>query len=125
MYDRKEYGEMVLKERTSLRDLIEKGEKHYRDRIKFCIDRARRVVAADSSFHIEMEYELYDDGSNPTDIFGGDIVIDDLDTLKNHIVWEAHPNIEQNRLLGIGYGRPLTNEIIIEELKDILTEWIY
>ncbi len=116
---------MVLKERTSLRNIVDNGEKHYQNRIKFCVDRARRVVAIDSSFHIEMEYELYDDGSNPADIFGGDIIVDDKDTLKNHLVWEAHPNIEQNRLLGIGYGRPLTDESIIEELKGILTEWIY
>ena len=116
---------MVLKEKASLKDLIENGNKNYSDRIKFCIDRKRRVVAIDSSFHIEMEYELYDDGSNPSDIFGGDIVIDNCETMKNHIVWEAHPNIEQNRLLGIGHGRPLTDEGIIDELKCILIEWIY
>ena len=78
---------MVLKEKTALKELIENGNKFYNDRIKFCIDKERRIVAADSSFHIEMEYELYDDGSNPQDIFGGDIVIDDLSSLKNHIVW--------------------------------------
>jgi hypothetical protein len=116
---------MVLKEKVSLKSIIENGNKHYQDRVKFCVDRERRVVAIDSSFHIEMEYELYDDGSNPKDIFGGDIIIDDLSTMKNHIIWEAHPNIEQNRLLGIGYGRPLTDEGIIGELKDILIEWIY
>ncbi len=75
--------------------------------------------------HIEMEYELYDDGSNPRDVFGGDIIIDDRDNLKTHIVWEAHPNIEQNRLLGIGRGRLLSDEKITDELKDILVEWIY
>ncbi|MCR5651961.1 MAG: DUF5674 family protein [Lachnospiraceae bacterium] len=116
---------MIIKECTSLKDIIEKGNKYYNDRIKFCIDRKRRVVAIDSSFHIEMEYELYDDGSEPTDIFGGDIVIDDPESLKNHLVWEAHPNIEQNRLLGIGRGRPITDNALIGELTDILTEWIY
>ncbi len=116
---------MVLKERTSLKSIIEKGNKYYQDRVKFCVDRRRRTVAIDSSLHIEMEYELYDDGSNPEDIFGGDIIIDEPSTMKNHILWEAHPNIEQNRLLGIGYGRPLTDERVIDELKDILIEWIY
>ena len=116
---------MVLKERISLKELLDQGNHFYHDRIKFCVDRNRRVVAADSSFHIEMEYELFDDGSNPKDIFGGDIVIDDYDTLKNHIVWEAHPNIEQNRNLGIGSGRELTNAEIIDELTGILVEWIF
>ena len=115
---------MVLKERTTLEQLIHDGNRYYPDRVKFCIDRKRRTVAIDCSFYIEMEYELYDDGSNPTDIFGGDIVIDEPDSLKNHIVWEAHPNIEQNRILGIGSGRELVDETIIEELKGILTEWI-
>ncbi|MBR5360114.1 MAG: hypothetical protein IK123_04415 [Lachnospiraceae bacterium] len=116
---------MVLKKRTSLKEIFENGNKYYHDRLKFCVDRKRRTVAIDSSFHIEMEYELYDDGSSLNDIFGGDIIIDDPETLKNHIVWEAHPNIEQNRLLGIGSGRPLTDENIIDELKGILIEWIY
>ena len=116
---------MVLKERTSLKDILDNGNKFYTDRVKFCVDRARKTVAVDSSFHIEMEYELYDDGSNPHDIFGGDIIIDDYDALKTHIIWEAHPNIEQNRLLGIGRGRPLTDESLIRELTDILVQWIY
>ncbi len=116
---------MVLKEKISLKEMIEHGNKFYHDRVKFCVDRKRRVVAVDSSFHIEMEYELYDDGSNPKDIFGGDIVIDDPATMKNHIVWEAHPNIEQNRNLGIGSGRALTDEVLTDELKTILIEWIY
>ena len=116
---------MVLKEQTSLKDIIENGNRFYQDRVKFCVDRKKKTVAIDSSFHIEMEYELIDDGSDPRDIFGGDIVIDDIESLKNHIVWEAHPNIEQNRLLGIGRGRPLTDEGIIDELKSILISWIY
>ncbi len=116
---------MVLKKRTALEEIYNNGEKHYQDRIKFCIDKKRRTVAVDRSFHIEMEYELYDDGSSPNDVFGGDIVIDDINTLENHLEWEAHPNIEQNRALGIGRGRPLTDESIIDELKGILVEWIY
>lgn len=116
---------MVLSARTSLKSIVDEGEKNYQDRVKFCVDRKRRTVAADSSFHIEMEYELMDQGSEPEDIFGGDIIIDDYDSMKTHIVWEAHPNIEQNRRLGIGRGRPLTDEKIIDELTDILTSWIY
>ncbi|MCR4990274.1 MAG: hypothetical protein K6A38_05350 [Lachnospiraceae bacterium] len=116
---------MVLQERTSLKSIIDKGNGFYQDRVKFCVDRNRKTVAVDSSFHIEMEYELMDDGSNPEDIFGGDIVIDDEKALKTHIVWEAHPNIEQNKRLGIGRGRPLTDQKTIDELKDILVKWIY
>ena len=48
-----------------------------------------------------------------------------LTTMKNHIVWEAHPNIEQNRNLGIGSSRALTDDGFIEELKTILIAWIY
>ena len=116
---------MVLKERTSLRSILDDGNKFYQDRVKFCVDRKKKTVAVDSSFHIEMEYELMDDGSNPEDIFGGDIVIDDDANLKTHIDWEAHPNIEQNKRLGIGRGRPLTDQKIIDELMDILVKWIY
>ncbi len=116
---------MIIKQRVSLEEILKNGNQDYHDRVKFCIDRSRRVVAIDRSFHIEMEYELYDDGSNPQDIFGGDIVIDDISNLKTHIVWEAHPNIERNRMLGIGNGRPLTDEAIIAELSEILTEWVY
>ncbi len=52
-------------------------------------------------------------------------MIDDPEKLTNHIEWEAHPDIEWNRMLGIGYGRPLTDERITEELKKNLIEWIY
>ncbi|MBO6299871.1 MAG: hypothetical protein J6N53_13620 [Lachnospiraceae bacterium] len=115
---------MVLQKQTTLKEIFEKGNHFYPDRVKFCVDRKRKKVAIDNSFHIEMEYELMDDGSDSGDIFGGDIVLDDPTELKNHIVWEAHPNIEQNRRLGIGRGRLLTDEKIIGELMDILVKWI-
>lgn len=72
--------------------------------------------------HIEMEHELYDDGSDYKDIFGGDIMTDSDEGIQ--IIWEAHPNIERNRELGIGAGRELTDEKTIEELTEIIKLWI-
>ena len=40
------------------------------------------------------------------------------------VVWEAHPNIDRNRELGIGRGRELTDQKIVDELFDILKTWI-
>lgn len=100
------------------------GNKYHPDRIKFCIDKKREIVAIDEEMHIDMEYELLDDGSSPDDIFGGDIVYD-TQSGKIDIVWEAHPNIERNRLLGIGQGRKLVDIKIIDELRDILIRWVY
>ena len=116
---------MILNSKTSIKELILNGNKYYPDRLKFCIDRKRRVVSIDEELHIDMENELYDDGSNAEDIFGGDIVVDSLDEARFHLVWEAHPNIERNRLLGIGQGRPLTDQPTIDELFDILNGWVY
>ena len=44
---------------------------------------------------------------------------------KRSIIWEAHPNIERNRLLGIGQGRLIDDYDTIEELKMILIGWLY
>jgi len=49
--------------------------------------------------------------------FGGDIMISGE---KPYIVWEAHPNIQRNREMGIGAGRKLTDTALIDELKEIL-----
>ena len=116
---------MILREKTDIRKVFEEGEKNFPNYIKFCVDRKRKVVSVDREMHIEMEYELYDDGSNFSDIFGGNIVFDNLDSMEIYIKWEAHANIEQNRLLGIGQGRELTNLKIIDELTEILNMWIY
>lgn len=112
---------MVLKRRISIEELIKEFNHYYPDMVKFCIDRKRRVVAVDRDMHIEMEHELYDDGSDYSDIFGGNLMID---TNPVSIRWEAHPNIERNRQLGIGAGRSITDQKVVDELTGILEEWI-
>ena len=111
---------MILMNKTSLTDLINNGNCYFPDMIKFCIDIKRRVVCIDEEMHIDMEHILYDDGSEYEDIYGGNIMIDDD---KPYIIWESHPNIERNKKLG-GYGRLLTDTDTIDELNDILYEWI-
>ena len=112
---------MVLKKKITFDELLQNLNHYYPDRIKFCVDRKRRTVSVDREMHIEMEHELYDDGSDYKDIFGGDIMTEEegLD-----IVWEAHPNIERNHELAIGAGRELTDPVMIDELTGILQEWI-
>ena len=111
---------MVLHEAIDIQSLIDNGNQYFPDMIKFCIDKKRRVVCIDEEMHIEMEHMLYDDGSDYSDIYGGNIIID---SEKYSIVWEAHPNIERNKKLG-GKGRILTDESTIIELSDILYEWV-
>lgn len=115
---------MILREKTSIDDLYENGNKFHADRVKFCIDKKRELVCIDGEMHIDMEYELIDDGSSPEDIFGGDFVFEGEEK-KRTIVWEAHPNIERNRLLGIGQGRKLEDYNLINELTVILSCWLY
>ncbi len=116
---------MLINHKTSLESLWNDGNKYYPDRIKFCIDQRRGKVSIDEEMHIDMENELLDDGSDPRDLFGGDIVFDDPGQLRTHIVWEAHPNIDQNRRRGIGRRRLLSDQGIIDELFSVLTSWIY
>lgn len=113
---------MVLKDKINKETMINEYHHYAEDIIKFCIDRKRRKVALDREMHIEMEHELYDDGSDYSDIFGGNIVIEDDDVID--IEWEAHPNIERNRMLGIGAGRELTDKNTVNELTLILRDWI-
>ena len=77
------------------------------------------IVAIDGDMHIDLENELYDNGSENGDIFGGNIMKDPIE-----VVWEAHPNIERNRTLGIGRGREITDQKTKDELFDILKTWI-
>ena len=112
---------MVLKEKIPFDTMVMDLNHWFPDRIKFCLDRKRRVIALDREMHIEMEHELYDDGSEYKDIFGGDILTDE-DEIR--IIWESHPNIERNRELGIGAGRELTDQATIEELTEIVREWV-
>lgn len=115
---------MILQNKTSIDDIFENGKHFYPDRVKFCVDRKRKIVSIDEEMHVDMEYELLDNGSSPDDIFGGDFVFEGI-PYKRHIVWEAHPNIERNRLLGLGQGRKLDDYDTIEELKSVLLEWLY
>ena len=115
---------MILDKKTSIEEIYQSGNHFHPNRVKFCIDRKRELVSIDEEMHIDMEYELIDAGSNPEDIFGGDFVFTG-ENLDKTIVWEAHPNIERNRLLGIGQGRLLEDYTIIEELKTILLKWLY
>lgn len=110
---------MVLDKPVLLEELKEKSHNYYPDRIKFCIDRKRKKVAADGEMHIDMEYELIDDGSDLENIFGGDIILEPVS-----ILWESHSNIERNRLLGTGTGRKLADQKVIDELFEILKYWI-
>ena len=111
---------MVLSEKTDIKNIIENGNHCFPDMIKFCLDRKRRRVCIDEEMHIEMEHMLYDDGSDYEDIYGGNIMID---CTPYEIIWEAHPNIERNRALG-GHGRLITDEETINELSQILYEWV-
>ena len=114
---------MVLKDKITSTELQDKYSHYMESMIKFCIDRKRRIIAIDREMHIEMEHELYDDGSEYSDIYGGNIIVEDGEVVD--IEWEAHPNIERNRELSIGAGRKLTNQAVIEELSEILNDWIH
>lgn len=111
---------MILREKTDIEDLINNGNRFYPDMIKFCIDIKRRVVCIDDDMHVDMEHMLYDDGSEYEDIYGGNIMID-CDPYE--VIWEAHPNIERNRVLG-GAGRIITDQATIDRLSEILYEWV-
>lgn len=111
---------MIPENMISLDEIKKNGNKYFPDMIKFCIDRKRRVISIDREMHIEMEHELYDDGSEYEDIYGGNIITDCDPPI---VEWEAHPNIERNRTLG-GHGRRLTDEKAIGELSEILYQWV-
>lgn len=110
---------MILKEIISVDDLFKLEPQYYPDMIKFCLDSERRVVAVGREMHTDMEYELYDDGSDMNHIFGGNIMKDPV-----AVVWESHPNIDRNRELGIGAGRLITDETTKNKLLDVLKYWI-
>ena len=111
---------MIPRDEIFLDDIKKNGNRFFPDMIKFCIDIKREVICIDGEMHIDMEHELYDDGSEYEDIFGGNIMID---CNPPEIVWEAHPNIERNRSLG-GYGRRLTDKKTIDKLAGILRRWV-
>ena len=111
---------MILTKRISLEELKAMDNGYYADRIKFCVDIKRNKVAVNEEIHNDMEIELYDDGSNDKDIFGGDIILKP----EISILWEAHPNIARNRELHIGQGRLLSNEEYRQKCFDVLSNWI-
>ena len=110
---------MLLRDIVSVNDLFTMQPQYFPDKVKFCLDIERRVVAVGEEMHTDMEYELYDDGSDDKNIFGGNI-------LKNpvSVEWEAHPNIARNRELCIGTGRIITDEETSDRLREILSYWI-
>ncbi|SEF66320.1 hypothetical protein SAMN02910276_00775 [Butyrivibrio sp. Su6] len=110
---------MILSNAIDLEDLWENHNHFYDDMVKFCIDKKKRQVAIDADMHIDLENELYDAGSDIKDIYGGNIMKDPVE-----VIWESHPNIDRNRERGIGRGRELTDQATIDELFDILKEWI-
>ncbi len=110
---------MIITEIIELKEIWASHNHYYDDMVKFCIDRKKRIVAIDADMHIDLEYELYDNGSDLEDIYGGNIMKDPVE-----VVWEAHPNIERNRTLGIGRGREITDENTADELLEILKMWI-
>ncbi|MCR4586237.1 MAG: DUF5674 family protein [Lachnospiraceae bacterium] len=110
---------MILKEAVRLEELWELDPQYFPNMIKFCLDRKRRVVAVNEEMHNDLEYELYDDGSDEHDIYGGNIMKSPVS-----VVWTAHPNISRNRELGIGAGRERTDQTVIDELFEILKEYI-
>jgi hypothetical protein len=110
---------MIIDRPTDIEDIWENHNHYYDDMVKFCIDRKRQIVAIDADMHIDLEYELYDAGSDNKDIYGGNIMKDPLE-----VIWESHPNIDRNKELGIGRGRELTDQATIDELFDILKKWI-
>ena len=110
---------MIIDKIIDLEDIWTYHNHYYDDMVKFCIDRKKRIVALDADMHIDLEYELYDNGSNDEDIYGGNIMKDPLE-----VIWEAHPNIERNKELNIGKGRLIKDQETIDELFDILKTWI-
>lgn len=110
---------MIIRKPTDLDKIWKEHNHYYDDMVKFCLDRKRKVVAIDADMHIDLEYELYDDGSDDKDIFGGNIMKEPIE-----VVWESHPNISRNKELGIGRGRELTDQATIDELFDVLKTWI-
>ena len=110
---------MILKDIVNLDDIWNDHNHYYDDMVKFCIDKKRGVVAIDADMHIDLENELYDDGSELVNIYGGNIMKDPVE-----VIWESHPNIDRNRERGIGKGRELTDQPTIDELFEILKKWI-
>ena len=110
---------MVLKNVITTEELFKMEPQFFPDKVKFCLDMKRKTVAVNCEMHTDMEYELFDDGSDMRDIFGGNIIKSPVS-----VEWEAHPNIARNRERGIGMGRLITDEDIKQQLLDILTHWI-
>ncbi len=110
---------MILRDIISVEELFSSEPQYFPDKVKFCLDVKRKVVAVLGEMHTDMEYELYDDGSEMTDIYGGNIMKSPVS-----VEWEAHPNIDRNRELSIGAGRLITDEAMKEKLLGILTYWI-
>ena len=55
---------MIIRKPTDLDEIWKEHNHYYDDMVKFCLDRKRKVVAIDADMHIDLEYELYDEGSD-------------------------------------------------------------
>ena len=110
---------MILKDIISIQDVFDMEPQYFPDKVKFCLDLKRKVVAIGREMHTDMEYELIDDGSDDKDIFGGNILKSPVS-----VAWEAHPNIDRNRERSIGSGRFITDENTKDELLAVISYWI-
>ena len=110
---------MILRNIITVEELFKMEPQFFPDKVKFCLDLKRKVVSVLLEMHTDMEYELYDDGSDMSDIFGGNIMKSPVS-----VVWEGHPNIERNRELSIGSGRLITDDKTKDLLMEVLTYWI-
>ncbi len=103
---------MIVREITSLEELIKHSKNPFPDRIKFFIHKTSKTLAIDEPYHVDMENELIDEIGTNLDIFGGDILLDPV-----HVLWESDPNIALNLELGVPvFGRTLKNRKLIDEL---------
>ena len=106
---------MILTKKMTIDELKDIDNGYYPDRIKFCVDIERKIVAINEEIHNDMEIELYDDGSKESSIFGGDIILKP----EISVLWEAHP-----KELNIGQGRLLSDETYKQRCFDVLKQWI-
>lgn len=112
---------MILAKKTELAELQRIEPQYFDEMVKIVIDSKRRLIATNMEMHSDLALELYDDGSDETDLYGANIYFDD-----GSIEWSSTINIKQNRRIQNGtFGRIITDEETISMLTDIINEWIY
>ena len=111
---------MILQKKTELSELQNTEPCYFEDMVKIVIDRKRRLVAAQAEMHSDLQIELYDDGSEDKSLYGANIYWD------GSIEWTSTINVARNKELQKGtFGREIKDEETIQELTDIVNEWIY